>query len=440
MKIVLVGLICSALLGLGVYEKMKNKIFIPPGRQRIVLWHLWTGKWQKVVESIVARFNAQQDDYFVDPLLILPDNADTKFFMAVAGGVPPDLMIQWNNIIPDWAHRGILLPIDTLMDQATYQELLDWLFPLAKKIGLYDNRLYAVANGLDIWGLLVNRELCISRGISGLPTTIARLDSMAESLTERNAEGQILRIGFCFEDNQDIWNWAGVFGGGFYDEARQVVTVDHPKNIAALEWMVSHIRRYGVNAYIAFMSQDREKVGTKFPFLSDRQAMVVAGQWRVHDIAEARPGMNYEVLPLPYPQAGRPVSARGGGNFFIIPKGARCLDGVWAFIKFWSGFGGFEEEAARICEEGAWIPASDQVVQEKQFQDYCRRFPHFQKFVEFAKSSNIEPLPPIPIQSFFRNRVERGVEEALYLKAAPAEALARAQEEIEQRLSKVREK
>ena len=126
------------------------------------------------------------------------------------------------------------------------------------------------------------------------------------------------------------------------------------------------------------------------------------------------------------------------GNFFVIPRGAKSTAGAWEFMKFWSGLGGQAEEAARICEEGGWIPVSPKVVHTIRFQAYLAREPLFAEFVRLAASEQQLPVPVVPGAAFIRREIERIGEVALYNdhSPTPAELLAEAARNIQRHLAR----
>jgi multiple sugar transport system substrate-binding protein len=151
------------------------------------------------------------------------------------------------------------------------------------------------------------------------------------------------------------------------------------------------------------------------------------GQWRVRDIVAAQdaqrragePVIEYGVCPLPNPPAGRPRAGWVNGNFFLVPRGAKNRAGAWEFMKFWSGFGGHESDAARTCVAGGWIPVSTAVANHPTFRDYLRREPLFATFVELAAEPNQIPTPVIPGAAYFQRTVNDAAANAMYVEAAP---------------------
>lgn len=255
-------------------------------REEVVFWHFWGGRDRPIVESIVERFNDSQDRYRVRAIALPGSNLDLKFFLSVAGGDPPDLLNHDDPVVADWAHRGVLTPLDELADEPERERLDAWLFPAARQLGTYDGRLFALCNGLDIRALYCNKTLLDEHELE-LPVTVADLDRIAETIAPADGSVGRSRMGYL-PDPRRLWAWGIVFGGEFADR-NGAVTADAPEIVAALEWMAGYSRRYGPSEVAAFRSGEQALTGSAFPLLADRRyAVVMDGQWRVRDIAEAQ--------------------------------------------------------------------------------------------------------------------------------------------------------
>ena len=414
------------------------------GRSEVVFWHFWGGKDRPVVDELVERFNASQDEFFVRAIAMPGNNLDLKFFLSVAGEDPPDVINQDDPIVADWAHRGALLPLDRLATSEEYAQLTEWLFPAALEIGGYNGRLYALCNGLDVRALYYNADVLDEFGLSP-PVTIDELTAAATRIAPPDAPRRE-RFGYL-PDPRRIWSWGIVFGGRFYDPVSGRVTADSEPVVAALDWMASFSRVYGADQVVRFRKGDQALPGAAFPLLEGRYAMIMDGQWRVAEIAAVRAAAQkrgetqprYGVVPLPTPPGGRKDAGWVNGNFFVVPPGAKNPRGAWAFMKFWSGFGGHEAEAARVCAAGGWIPASQRVVEHRIFQDYLRRYPMFATFVHLASSPNQVPTPGIVGAQFLQDEVTRAAEDAMYKLAPPGEVLRGAARRAQARLEAERE-
>jgi multiple sugar transport system substrate-binding protein len=210
--------------------------------------------------------------------------------------------------------------------------------------------------------------------------------------------------------------------------------------------MDSYRKRYGADAIAAFRKGDQALSGSAFPLLQGRYAAIMDGQWRVRELyaaqaaakAAGRTVHEYGVVPLPPPTGGKKNAGWVNGNFFLVPRGSNNPAGAWAFMKFWSGFGGHEREAARACAKGGWIPASRQVVEQPEFQAYLDEQPMFRTFVELASSPNQVPIPPVPVAAFYQSEVIRAAEQALYLGRDPQTVLQNASAAVRQQLQATR--
>ncbi len=441
--LLLAGLLLLALPGAGSDADAPS----PAGRREVLFWHFWGGADRRIVEDVVARFNASQDRHFVRALAMPGNNLDLKLFLAVTGGDPPDLINQDDPIVADWASRGALLPLDEIATDREYAQLQSFLVPAAQRLGNYQGRLYALCNGLDIRALYYNRTLLEQYQLSP-PRTLAELDALAEQTSQFDRRGRPVRFGYL-PDPRRLWAWGVVFGGTFYDPADGRVTAAEPPVVAALEWMTSYRRRYGAATVAAFRQGDQSLPGKTFPLLAGRYTLVMDGQWRVRDIAAdqqrqrdaGQPVTQYGVCPLPPPAGGRQSAGWVNGNFFLVPRGASNPEGAWEFMKFWSGFGGHEREAAEICVSGGWIPVSSRVSEQPAYRRFLDGQPLMKTFVRLSQSENQLPTPVIAGAPMFQREINRAAATAMFVENAPPpdELLQDASQRIQRHLDGLRE-
>ena len=436
-------LLLAVWIGLLVWSPAESEP-LADGREEVVFWHFWGGQDGEVVQRIVDRFNARQDRYFVRAVAMPGNNLDLKLFASVTGGDPPDLINHDDPIVADWARRGALTPLDELAPPEEIEQLQSWLFPAARKLGSYENRLYALCNGLDVRALYYNQTMLQQYDLPP-PETLADLDRIAETIAPPSLSGPRERYGYL-PDSRRLWAWGVVFGGRFHDPQTGEITLDEPPIAEALQWMQGYSRRYGIRETLAFRAGDQSLPGKTFPLLAERYAVVMDGQWRVRDIAAFQqqqretglPVTEYGVCPLPPPPGGRANAGWVNGNFFLVPRGADQAAGAWEFMKFWSGFDGNEPQAARICGEGGWIPASEKVVREAAFQESLAQRPLMRKFIDLAASPAQIPTPAIPGAPFYYQEVQNVSAACLYREdAAVQETLKRAAQRVRRRLQRL---
>lgn len=415
-----------------------------PQPAEVVFWHFWGGEDRAVVEKIVGNFNDSQNRYFVRAIAMPGNNLQAKLFLAVAGGDPPDIVNQDDPVLADWAKRGVIQPLNDVATANDVNSVAQALLPPARRLSLVDGRLYGVCNGLDIRALLYNKTAIDNAGLEA-PQTIAQLDAIAEHFSPSESGGVAKRlqspVGYL-PDSRRLWAWGPVFGADFYDQESARLTLDCPPMTAALRWMAGYGRRYGADSLAAFRQGDQSLPGKTFPLLPvddnsliGRYVVMMDGQWRVRDIsafAKRRanlglPEVTFGVCPLPFVDVdddGRPDSPTRknagwvNGNFFVVPAGARCSAGAWAFAKFWIGqseFGGANEaeRAASWYAEGGWVPATRNVAQSETYKNYRAENPLMETFVRLASSPHQYPIPVVVGAAMLKRAVENLTYDAL---------------------------
>ncbi|MFI4875026.1 MAG: extracellular solute-binding protein [Blastopirellula sp. JB062] len=411
----------AGLLAIVAYAALRGEPLrspTPPQRKEVRFWHFWGGADRATVESIVRRFNESQNEHFVRAIAMPGNNLDLKFFLAVAGGDPPDLLNIDDPVIADWGARGAIQPLDAFAPASEVRKAETWLFPAARRLATYRDRLYALPNGLDVRALYYHQTMLEQYDLAP-PQTLADLDRIEATIAPPGSHVNRERHGYL-PDSRRLWAWGFVFGGRFYDQASQQVTADDPQVVAALEWMAGYRRRYGPAEIAAFRQGDQSLPGKKFPLLAGRYAVVMDGQWRVRDIRAFQKSQQergervtqFGVCPLPPPPGGRRRAGWVNGNNFVVPRGAQNAAGAWEFMKFWSGLG-HEAEAAETCVDGGWIPVSAQVTREPKFQAFLKSEPLFAQFVDLAGSQHQYPVPVVPGGAFFNNEIKDVAEIAM---------------------------
>lgn len=400
-----------------------------PQRIPVRFWHMWTAEWKDVVERIVDRFNESQDVYEVIPLSVPGTAADSKFLLSVAGGDPPDVMAQWNSVIPKWAENRLLVPLNELMTPDEWARFQEEAYPAVKRIGMYRGNLYGVTTGLNIWACYIRLDHLAEENldVKDFPDTLEGLAEWGERLHRFDERLGLVRLGFL---PQWLIYFGPGFGGGFYDWDRGELLINTPENLRALEYLVQERRKLGFDNVIRFYSGLSTGIANvEWPFIGGALSITVDGQWRVEQLAKFAPDLEYDTRPIPPPRGGKEHYGWVNGNFMIIPVGAKQPEGAWEFIKFWSGIDN-PERAAEFYTWGGWLPLSKAIADAPVYRQYVADHPQFQTFLDVLPSENVHPLPPVPYQVYLRDRIDRADDAAMRGTLTPQAALDRLEREI----------
>ena len=429
------ALLGSALVGallIGVLFAPSPPLRAHPKRIEVRFWHMWTAEWKVVVDRIVERFNQSQDEYEVVALSVPASSADSKFLLAVVGGDPPDVMTQWNPVIPTWAESGMLTPLDELMSKEEWSTFERTAYPVAKKIGTYRGKLYGLAVGVNLWAAYYRIDALQEAGLDPerFPTSLEGLVAWGEKLDRFDAQGNLTRLGF-------LPSWLGLyaplFGGGFYDWQKGQLTLDTDANRRALSFLVERRSRLGLDKVTRFDSAQNAGSGIEWPFMTGAYAIAADGQWRVEQLARYAPELRYGVTPIPPPQGGKEHAGWSSGNFMIVPRGAKQARGAWQFMKYWSGLEN-PERAAEFYTWGGWLPSFPAVAAAPAFQTYLQKYPQFRCFVELMPSENWETAAPVPYQVYLADREAAADQLASRGVLTPAAALAALEQQAREEL------
>ncbi len=395
-------------------------------RSEVVFWHFWGGSDRDVVDDVVERFNRSQDQFRVRAIAMPGNNLQAKLFLSIAGGDPPDLVNQDDPVVGDWAARNIVMPLDSFATPAEVTRIRQHLFPAARKLGTWNERLFAVCNGLDVRALYYNRTALEADGLSP-PQSIADLNRIARTVCPPAGTDQTVRTFGYLPDSRRLWAWGYVFGGSFYDRTTGQFSLTGPAIVEAARWMQQYAAWYGPDTINRFRTGDQSLPGKAFPLLPvtddemrGRYVVLMDGQWRTRDIRaflerrgrQSIPAPQFGVCPLPPPPGGRTDAGWVNGNIFVVPRGAKNTAGALAFMKFWIGLDD-PAGAARTCTAGGWIPVSETVVDHPQFQEYLDREPLFREFVRLAASPHQFPVPVVRGGSVLKRTVEQAAAEIM---------------------------
>ena len=404
-----------------------------PERKPVRFWHMWSGEWKEVIDKIVARFNASQTEYELIALSV-PQGASTKCLLGVAGGDPPDVMAQWEAVIPTWAARGAIQPLDKLLTPEENARFQQEAYPGVLRIGPFNGHLYAMTPTMNLSAVYVNPVMLKEAGldINQFPKTLEGLVEWGKKLDRFDAQKNLTRMGYM----PGSWsNLAPLFGGGFYDWKNGKLSLNHPANVRALKFLVSERTRLGFDNVVRFTSGFGPDAGGQWSFLAGKLAMVVDGQWRVEQIGKVAPNFQYKVFPVPPPAGGVPLAGSTGGNQMIIPAGAKEPKGAMEFIKFWSGFKD-PEVGAEFITWGGWLPMTKPVAESKTYQTYLRRYPEFKKFVDLMPSKQFQPLPPVTVEMFISDKINQCQDLALRGSVTPEEAVNRLEKDVKDEIAR----
>ncbi|MBM3211882.1 ABC transporter substrate-binding protein [Candidatus Poribacteria bacterium] len=302
-------------------------------RLHISYWEKWGSFEREACQAMVDAFNKSQDEIFVH--YINTSQVDRKSMLAIIGHDPPDVVGLWANNVPPFAASGGLLQLDDLMKSSGLDK--DRYIPNYLKLGTYEDKVYALPTTPSSLGLYYNKKHFREAGLDPEkpPRTTEELDRYADALNIFGKDGRPIRMGFLpTEPGWFNWTWGFYFGGKLFDEEKELITADDPKNIEALLWTKRYAENYGREKLLQFRSGFGNFDSPQNAFIDGKVSMEIQGVWFSNFIRRHNPHIEFGVVPPPIAQGVPGPVTLVDCDVIAIPRGCRNVEAAWKFIQF----------------------------------------------------------------------------------------------------------
>ena len=278
-----------------------------------------------------------------------------RLLCGIAGGDPPDVVFFDRFAVGEWAAKGAFMSLQPFLEQdqrdrpddpfTLYEEQF---YPPCWAEACYNGDLFAVPTDTDNRAMYYNIDLLerhaaelIAAGCVdpdnpskvGPPRTWEQLERAAEILTERDAGGQLVRVGIIPNyGNSWLYIYGWLNGGRFMSEDGQTCTMNEPPIVEALAYMTLLYDIMGGAAKVNAFQTSQEGADLD-PFLAAKIAMRIDGDGYVNSIANLRRDMRFGVTLAPAPEGKMRLGWCGGWSL-VIPTGAEHPEEAWEFIKY----------------------------------------------------------------------------------------------------------
>ncbi|MGQ9629853.1 MAG: extracellular solute-binding protein [bacterium] len=306
-------------------------------------------------------YEKQNPDVKIKEALVSQEWASTaeKFLAAVAAGIAPDASIQNSHEFLHFASQGVFYDITPFV-QKDQMKAADW-FPPQWNGTFFAGKQFALPGITDTRVLYWNKKLFKEAGLDPEkpPETGRDLEAFSAKLIKKDSAGKIvqygyiptIQIGMPGAGNAAMWVWLTSTGGEFANSTGTKYTVNNPRFVEGLEWVVNFYDKYcgGAEATSAFLQGAAG--AAQDPFLTQRLAMKIDGDWGYWNIASL-PDLDIGTAPVPIPDMpGAKRTTFSCGSMYAIPSNSKYPEEAWAFIKWLSGPQGAKSLAANALEQ-----------------------------------------------------------------------------------------
>lgn len=296
---------------LGVLLFVCCLLAMPALGQEIVLelWDGITGPDGDGIQALVDRFNREHaGEIRVHRMPAGWDELYTKVYVAVAGGVAPDILIMHRDRLPEQVLAGTLSPIDRYYGELGLTDE-DFLPGLAEE-GVFEGQRYGIPLDVHPLALYYNAEHFLQAGIGGPPADSGEFRQYARLLTQRASGDTVTRWGARIADGgTQYYSILGQFGADLFGgPGYEVPLPDEEAALAALQYM-----------YDMFHVE-----GTVHPWawlFSQESSMMIDGIWFLPELERMREsGMNIKVAPADRVFGDVRPAIWAGSHMFTFPR------------------------------------------------------------------------------------------------------------------------
>lgn len=335
----------------------------------------------------------------------------TKADQEAASHTLPNILVLDNPNVADFASTGALAPLDTFM-QGSFNQSDFYAGPYSTM--LYQGKPYAIPVGSNDLALFYNKKLLTAAGITP-PKTWDDLVAAAKKLTHGDTYG----FAFSAPNNEQA---TFQFEPYLWSNKGDLSHVDSAESVAALKVLTDMV--HNGSASKAALNWGQPDVATQFG--EGHAAMMENGPWEIPYLeqqANMKYGVDFDMVPMPVPQAGMAPVVPLGGETWTIPvsKDPATEKAAWDLVNWLE-----QPEQLLALDKGFnYIPAVKSTAQTLLQQE-----PYLQVFAdEFdtarARTAQLGPKYPKVSQAIWTAE-----QAAITGSQSPQAALSQAQQQI----------
>ena len=268
---------------------------------------------------------------------------DAKLVAAITAGTPPDVSVYDRYTIAGAQARGLFRDLQPLARTAGIkgEDQQPWCWEEVFREG----KLWGLPYSTDTRMVYVNAAHLKQAGVPlTAPKTLDEFDRIMRQLTV-GRPGSLERLGFVpwgGWNNWRLFGWGWLHGGDWYDAKANRVTMDHPRNIAALEWQVARANELGGFAGAEAFRAAQPKTGTMDLLKAGTLSAVINSTSQLIGMF-AEKDLDWIVwAPPPAPGVDR-THTWSGGFANVLPTGVKNPDASFELARFLS-----DEEFQRV--------------------------------------------------------------------------------------------
>jgi len=331
-----------------------------------------------------------------------------KIVVAFASGTTPDVLELGSDWVPEFSSEDVLLDISAETEKIQ-DDFLMW------EPATYQSKIYGFPWVLDTRVLFYNKDLLRKVGLDPEipPATWDQLLNDCKKVNQLEPESY--GFGANSAERHRLYKkflpffWGN--GGKILSEDQKNCEINSTAGKAALEFYKKLTDQGTIdNQRMLDEGFKQRKIG-----------FLISGGWLLNVIQKNLPNLNFGVCLIPKPEKGN-FSSFAGGEFLVISKKSKNPEAALKFVQNLIR----KDNSLKLCKSiGSAIPSAKGSELDPYYQNN-KSLLVFQEQLKYAQTS-----PATPEWVYIEEIIEKAVEQVMYDKKTPSQALDEAKMEID---------
>ncbi|MBN2324605.1 MAG: ABC transporter substrate-binding protein [Spirochaetes bacterium] len=387
-----------------------------PKDTEITFWHSLGFHVKEIVDGLALEYSESHPGVRVTPVFQgLYEELQVKMLAAAVTRDLPDVAQVQLEYMNTYIENSLIDPINSTIPPEERDDILDLFWDLVTK----DGNIYGVPFCISTTVFFYNEDAFRKAGVEGEPSTWEEMVSIGKKLTtDTNGDGK--------PDNYAVMFWMDGFygiapflwanGGDFFssDKRRILLTSEEMVRTITMLHDLAYKHRIMPGNWTDWESGQA--------FLTGNLAM---GPFTSAAISYGEQNLPWKLRIVPMPSVnGRRASVLGGSALVNFAQKRKQRSEVDSFIYWLVN----KENTIRLHEKIGYVPVRGSALNSLSLRAFDRKNPNFKVAIDTLDFAR--PLPSHPEFYKINERLREMLQEVFLGAADPAEALKKAEEEI----------
>jgi len=381
------------------------------GKITLHFWQFWTDPEVKPqIESVIKEFEKENPEIEVKLTDLTWSDGHEKIVVAFSSKTAPDVLELGSDWVPEFSSQGVLLDVTDFAEKIKSDYMM-W------EPATYQERIYGFPWILDTRIIFYNKDLMsrVELDPEKPPETWGELLDYCQKINALKPEA----YGFganSFERHRLYKKFLPFFwsnNGKILSDDQKECLINSEEGKEALRFYKKLVDQGLIDTQRML---DEQFKNIKIGFL-------LSGGWLLHDIRKNHPDLNFGLCLVPQPEKDKGQNASfAGGEYLVINQKTKNPKEAIKLIEFLIK----KENCLKLCKKiGSASPSATDAIEDQYYQ----QDPDLLLF-QHQLQQTVSP-PAHPKWVYMEEIIEKAVEEVMYDKKTPDEALDEAKEKID---------